>query len=151
MKIKNNLRVIETGRDIKTINKAACNGYWPLIKKRAPSNLIRSKYAVLQHEVTGEILEIGDFRSKSVKHYKLVIDFTLHYPYQFSLPYAAYLIPNDLKIGERVFLKDLIEDYVGAIWNQGDTYRLESCEAVWNGKDFEIKYDPTTDRQEFIG
>lgn len=153
MEVKNNLRVIHTGRDIESINKAAKNGYWPLIKKIEPSDAIQSKYAVLQHKRTGRIYEISDFRSShyDVNHYELVIDFTFYYPYQFLLPYAAYLIPNDLKKGERIFLKDLIEDYIGATWNQGDTYRLESCEAIWNGKDFEIQYNPTLNRQDFIG
>ena len=80
----------------------------------------------------------------------MVLDFTFYYPYSFPSPFAAYLIPRDIKIGEKVFLEDLIEDYIGASWNQGDTYRLESCEAVWNGKDFDIQYDPSQ-RADFVG
>ena len=45
-------------------------------------------------------------------------------------PFAAYLIPRDLKAGERVFVEDLIEDFVGGEWNQGDVLRLDSCEAI---------------------
>jgi hypothetical protein len=56
-----------------------------------------------------------------------------------------------LKIGERVLLEDLIEDLVGIEWNQGDTYRLERCEAIWNGSDFELQYDPDTSRHVVIG
>ena len=50
-----------------------------------------------------------------------------------------------------VFVEDLIEDYIGASWNQGDTYRLESCEAIWNGKNLEILYDQNVNRTDFIG
>lgn len=32
-----------------------------------------------------------------------------------------------------------------------DTYRLESCEAIWNGTDLEIQYDPIANRSDFIG
>lgn len=150
---KSNFRIIQTGRDIETINKAALNGFHPLVKKIEQSELIKSKYAVFQHKTTGEIFLTSDFRTnfENNNHYQRVIDYTFHYPYQFPSPYAAYLIPDDIKIGEHVFLIDLIEDYIGASWNQGDTYRLESCEAIWNGTDFAIKYDPTLYRQDFIG
>ena len=65
----------------------------------------------------------------------------------FSSPFAAYLIPKDVKKGERV----LLEDYIGASWNQGDTFRLESCEAIWNGRALEIQYDPRVNRSGFVG
>ena len=65
--------------------------------------------------------------------------------------YAAYLIPKDIQVGERVILEDLIEDYIGASWNQGDTWKLQSCEAIWNGEDFAIQYEPEKNQQTFIG
>lgn len=147
------LRVIKTARSEKAINKAARNGFFPLIKKVDPSNEIRSKYAVIQNKKTGEIVVIGDYRSNitNEKVEEFVIDFTYYYPYNFKSPFAAYLIPVDLKVGEHVYLEDLIEDYIGESWNQGDTYRLEGCEAIWNGKDFDIQYDPEINRIEFVG
>ncbi len=51
-----------------------------------------------------------------------------------------YLVPVDIKVGERVVLEDLIEDYIGSYIND-IPYRLKQCEAVWNGKDFDIDYD----------
>ncbi len=60
-----------------------------------------------------------------------------YYPYQFPSPFAAYLIPSDLKVGERVILDDLIEDIVGASHSEG-TYRIDSAEAIWNGEKFEV-------------
>ena len=151
----NNLRIIKTARDEESINIAAKNGFYPVVKKVEKSDEIRSKYAVLQNKKTGEIKVWGDYRSSYLdivdgSDYKMIIDFTYYYPYEFKSPFAAYLIPPDIKVGERVFLEDLIEDYLGANWNQGDTYRLESCEAVWNGKDFDIQYD-SSQRTEFIG
>ena len=149
----NRLRVIETARDLNSINVATKNGFRPLIKKVEPSADIRSKYSVIQNKITGEIQVIGDFRMSSdySERYQTVIDWTYYYPHCFTSPFAAYLIPKDIKIGERVFIPDLIEDFVGASWNQGDTYRLESCEAIWNGSDLEIQYDPNTNRSDWIG
>jgi len=69
------------------------------------------------------------------------IDFTFYYPHHFPSPFAAYLIPRDIQPGETVWIEDLIEDIVKSIWNQGDAFRLESCEAVWNGVDFDIQFE----------
>lgn len=142
-----NLRIIKTARDKESINQAARKGYFPLVKKVERSEKIRSKYAVLQNNETGEIDVIGDYRVRNISSLihmdvktNLVIDFTFFYPYDFPSPYAAYLIPKDLIKNEKVLLEDLIQDYVGESWNQGDIYRLKSCEAIWNGDDFDIQY-----------
>ena len=150
------LRVIKTARDKNSINRAAKNGLKPLIKRVEPSDKIRSKYSVVQNKKTGEIEIVGDYRggihSDNNGEFITVIDWTFYYPHSFKSPFAAYLIPKDIVIGERVFIEDLIEDYIGARWNQGDTYRLESCEAIWNGTDLEIQYDdPSANRLEIIG
>ena len=149
------LRIIKTGRDRDIINNAARNGFKPLIKKVRPSDEIRSKYSVIQNKKTGEIKIIGDLRfdylTDDSGDYVTVIDWTYYYPHSFKSPFAAYLIPKDIIVGEMVFVEDLIEDYIGASWNQGDTYRLESCEAVWNGKNLEILYDQNVNRTDFIG
>ncbi len=149
------LRIIKTGRDREIINNAARNGFKPLIKKVRPSDEIRSKYSVIQNKKTGEIKIIGDLRFSYLTDdsgdYVTVIDWTYYYPHSFKSPFAAYLIPKDIIVGEMVFVEDLIEDYIGASWNQGDTYRLESCEAIWNGKNLEILYDQNVNRTDFIG
>jgi hypothetical protein len=146
------LRVIKTARDEDSINKAALNGFMPLLKKVEPSKKIRSKYCVIQNKTTGEIEVIGDYRMdyRSNEH-KTVIDWTTYYPYSFPSPFAAYLIPGDITIGERVFIEDLIEDYIGESWNQGDTYRLEGCEAIWTGSGFKIQYKPEEKRRYSVG
>jgi hypothetical protein len=165
---KSNLIIIKTARDIESINNACYEGYFPLIKPVKPLEIIRTKFSVLQNISTGEVEMIKDFRSGRNRttyfiddfdseanteqpEFKTVIDWSYYYPYQFELPFAAYLIPKDLKKGNRVFIEDLIEDFIGHAWNQGDTYRLESCEAIWNGNDLEIQYDPRENISEFIG
>jgi hypothetical protein len=150
---RDGLRVIKTARDEESINEAARNGFKPLMKKIIPSDEIRSKYAVFQHKETGEIEVIGDYRGGLRNHndYAKVIDWTFYYPYSFTSPFAAYLIPQDIQVGERIFLEDLIEDYVGLAWNQGNASRLKSCDAIWNGSDLEIQYDPTIHRRQVVG
>lgn len=150
---KQGLRVIKTARGVKSINEATKNGFKPLVKAVQPSQDIKNKFAVLQHRMTGEVVAISDRREELLDNveYQLVVDWTFFYPYNFHSPIAAYLVPGDLKIGEVVFLEDLIEDYIGASWNQGDTYRLLSCEAVWDGHSFQIQYSPKSSSKVFIG
>jgi hypothetical protein len=147
-----NLRTIKTARDEESINAAARAGFFPLVKPVKPSPEIRNKYAVVQNRTTGEIEVSGDYRyMPHTEGNEVVIDFTDYYPYNFPSPFAAYLIPPDLAVGELVYLEDLIEDVVGGSWNQGDTYRLESCVAVWDGKDFTLEWEPGADTQIVIG
>lgn len=147
------MRVIKTVRTEAAINNAAKNGFQPLVKMVKPSNEIHSKFSVIQNQTTGEIQVLGDYRlsNKFGPNWKVVIDWTEYYPHKFPNPYAAYLIPEDLKIGERVIIDDLIEDYVGMSWNQGDSFRLSSCEAVWDGSNLIIQYDPKINRRSVIG
>lgn len=151
---KNNLRVITTGRTLEEINQAVTQGYTPLVRKVVPSSSIESKYALIRNKKTGLISKIGDYRalpSTDNSDYEILIDFTFYYPYTFPNPFAAYLVPSDIVLDERVYLEDLIEDFIGVMWNQGDAYRLESCEAIWNGNDFDMLYDPLIDRAQIIG
>ncbi len=136
----NNLRIVKTARTKGAINKAAKVGYWPLVKPVIPSPDIKRKFAVLQNSETGEIEVINDYRATNTDMEK-VVDFTFYYPHHFESPYAAYLIPADLEVGEAVWIEDLIEDIVSGSWNQGDVYRLGCCEAVWDGTYFKLQCD----------
>ncbi|MET3981144.1 hypothetical protein ABIB62_003779 [Mucilaginibacter sp. UYP25] len=153
-----NLRVIKTARSEKAINEAVAKGYWPLVKPVVPSPKIKSKYAILQDPITGQIEVIHDYRAlgesisaDGTTPTPTVIDFTYYYPHHFENPFAAYLIPKDLKVGEVVWLEDLIEDIVSGSWNQGDAYRLQSCEAKWDGKDLIINFKPLDDQYVMVG
>ena len=147
------LRRIQTARDRDSINAAARNGFWPLVKKVEPSAKIFTKYTVMQNIKTGEIEVTGDYRGgpHPARDYVTVVDWSTYYPHCFKSPYAAYLIPKDIEPGERVILEDLIEDYVGMRWDQGGSFRLASCEAIWNGTDMEIQYDPLKNCCEIMG
>jgi len=139
------LRVIETARSKDSINEAAKNGFRLIIKKVEPSSQIRSKYSVVQHKKTGEIVLFNKFQDRldfdAFLDYKTIIDWTFYYPYNFESPYAAYLIPPDVKKGQLVFVEDVIEDIVEYISAEGIGHRLQKCEAIWNGKDLILQLE----------
>ncbi len=139
-----NIRIITTARDIDSINKAVEDGFTPLFRKVEPSKEIQSKYAICRDKKTGEFLVFGDYRTvaRHSAEYETIIDWSFYYPHSFKSPFAAYLIPKDITIGERVMIEDLIEDYVDVSWNQGDVYRLRRCEAIWDGTNLLIQYNP---------
>jgi hypothetical protein len=133
------------------INAAAKAGLWPLVKPVIPSPDIHEMVAVFQDKATGEIELSGDMRNGFGQDYECVIPYTTYYQYHFRLPYAAYLIPVDLKEGEQVWIEDLIEDIVAIFGNQGYQPRLKACEAVWENGNFRILFDPEKDAPEWIG
>ena len=109
-------------------------------------NAVRSKgiYKILTEGFDADNEVEKEEEEEKVEDYILVIEGKDHYPYKFEKPFAAYLIPADIAVGERVFLEDVIEDYVKTIYGEV-SYRLEQCEAIWNGKDLEIQFDPERD------
>jgi hypothetical protein len=145
------LRVIQTARTEKAFNAAAKEGYRPLVKPVVPSEDICHMVAVFQDKVTGEIQLSGDFRYSPKESQEVVVNYRSYYPYNFPSPFAAYLIPPDLNIGDRVWLDDLIEDVVAVWGNQGYQPRLKHCAATWDGKDFRIHFDPKNDAPRWIG
>ena len=147
----NHLRVIHTARTEKAINKAAREGFRPLVKPVIPGEQIQALVAVFQHKQTGEIYLSGDMRNYPDNQHEMVVPFRTYYPYKFPSSYAAYLIPADLVTGDRIWLDDLIEDIVAVWGNQGYQPRLKHAEATWTGKDFTIHFDPEADALVCIG
>ena len=144
-------RVIRTARTLEAINEAAESGLRPLVKSVKPNPEVRCWFAVFQNLKTGEIKVVGDRRFRPDDRYLKVIEFTDYYPYHFPNPFAAYLIPPDLAVGEIVWLEDVIEDIVAVWGNQGYQPRLEAGPARWTGTEFDILFDPQRDAQRWIG
>lgn len=150
-----NLRVIRTARTRVEINLAAMLGDRPLVKQVVSSNgHIGSFMQVWQNQETGEISVqtdirytgfLGDPREWTCVLPDLNYDASQHFPE----PFAAYLVPPDLEVGERVYLEDLIENFIGST-HHGST-RLDGAEAIWTGHDFDIQYDEETDVAHYIG
>lgn len=140
-KKSDNLRVIKTIRGETAIKAAKAKGLKLLELKAEVSDEFKEKYKKLQHRKTGEIITIVDFREDNFYSnlvYKTLVDWTSKNPSKFFSPYAAYIIPKDLKKGECVLINDVITNHVSGRWNQGDVYRLSKSEARWTGEDFYI-------------
>ena len=162
------LRVIKTARTLDEINEGVREGYTPLIQQIFPSSIIKVNIRLKKDLTTGQykVERNGWGRRISPKNKDLTteqhkishkirrkirggknrkhIDNTNekvyeYYPYKFPSPFAAYLVPSDIEVGERVVLEDLIEDYQGRRY-QSDVYRLSNAEAKWDGEEFVCIY-----------
>lgn len=151
----NKLRVIKTARSIGAINEAVKRGFMPIIQPVVQSPEIKSKFAILRNKSTGHFQVINDFRASVFPdpepETETIIEFTDYYPHHFENPYAAYLIPADIEVGEIVWIEDIIEDIVKDSWNQGDTFRLNCAEAIWDGTQLVISFNPRHDNTIMVG
>ena len=137
-KKSDNLRVIKTIRGETAIKAAKAKGLKLLELKAEVSDEFKVKYKKLQHRKTGEIITIGDFRADGGSEWRTLVNWSHNNPSKFFSPFAAYIVPKDLKSGERVLINDVITNHVSGRWNQGDVYRLSKSEATWTGEDFYI-------------
>jgi len=148
------LRRIKTARSIEEMNEAVKLGFSPLVKQLKPLDKLFRTVAVFRNLKTNKLEETHAYKGyrqytetfsyEDESEWELVVPFHQYYPYKFNMSYAAYLIPSDIAIGERVVLEDLIQDYYGgSFWNH--SIRLESLEAIWEGDDLSILYDPDVD------
>jgi hypothetical protein len=137
----NSLPVISTARNVYEINEAVEDGYNVIVKEIIDNPEIGSSYTLIKDK-EGVYYEISDPRGFGYKYYQegneTIIDFKRYNNLSNRIPYAAYIIPKDLKVGTRVFLEDIIENIVHTM-HHGCT-RLNKCEAVFNGKDFDIDF-----------
>ena len=137
------LRVIRTIRG-ETAIKAAKDMGLKLIELRAEvSDEFKVKYKKMKNWTTGHIVTLGDFRDDNYYNnmgYKTLVNWTSRNPSKFFSPFAAYIVPKDLKSGERVLINDVITNHVSGRWNQGDVFRLSKSEAIWTGRYFNINF-----------
>jgi len=128
-------RIIRTARSLDEINSNYKEPNYRLVVEIVKENPeIHEKFEIEQDPETGEVILNGDYRGMNNPG-----GVFWYHPRRYPSPIAAYLVPDDIKEGERVYIPDLIEEHVGDSWNQGDTYKLKSAFAVWNGEAFDIE------------
>ena len=66
------------------------------------------------------------------EEWEVLFEGTSNFPSYPAFPYAAYLIPKDIKIDEMVY----IEDYIEPQWD--GIYKFTSGIAIWTGKDLRV-------------
>lgn len=140
-------RIIKTARSLIALRQAVDQGFRPYFVPNSDSGMIHQKLAVIFDKDSSNLLISGDFRSMMATSQEYIDerygkgagiflrqDFSRH-----PSPIAAYLLPNDIQEGERVFLEDLIEDRMNGSWNQGDTYRAANGYGFWRGDHLQIE------------
>lgn len=141
------LRTIGTARTIEEINDAVSRGFFPLLEWLVPSeDVFDTVCGLLADNLTGEMSL--DMRRHA--EYQPAPDGTRrvlqghrYYPYQFPSPFAAYLIPKDLQVGELVWLEDLIADIPALLRTvEKNVSRIPSAPAIWRDGWFDIQYIP---------
>ncbi len=146
-------RCIKTIRGQKNIDRAIKKGNYLIHRKVEPFSEVIGKYAIVKNKKTGKEYKITDFRDEKgySDQYEVITDWTyLHHEHN-KPKVAAYVIPNDIRDGEIVIVKDLIENFIGYQHNQGIAIRLNSCRAIWKNGDLEIQYDPDIDCISAVG
>ena len=153
------MKRIKTARTIPQMNEAVRMGYFPCVQVIVPSPELYARKAVYQNPVSGEVIESDSsvlatrhgLRDLDAEGYKKVTDFIEYDPHCSKEPFAAYLVPKDISVGERVFLEDVIENLWGGCF-RGHAIRVKEIEAVWNGSSFVLDYDRSHyERQVIVG
>jgi hypothetical protein len=147
------LRKIVTLRGRRKIDKASEEGAHLLFREVEPFTTVKGKFCVVRNKKTGLKTKIHDFRDNRAdsSNYEIVTDWTYVYQEYHFPNEAAYVIPKDIKVGEIVFIEDLIENLTGYMHNQGGTKRLKGCKAIWNNNDLQLLHDPNVDCIRAVG
>ena len=145
---------ISTARNVDEINKAVEQGYNIVLKMTDEiKDWIFSSgysYSLIKTEA-GKYVEYTDPRTKRWlgEKFETIISHKKYNDTSSEIHYAAYIVPKDLKKGDRVFLEDIIEDFPYHI-HHGSS-RLKSWTAIFNGEDFDIDYTIFKDSKMYIG
>lgn len=148
----NNLPVIRSLRSLEAMQSSIVNGETLIFSDTGDrSSFGKEKFIVYQHKETKNLRWSNDYRSSKplnengepdLTEWTLVRDWFFVRPDR-PFPLGAYVIPQGLEPGSRVFVEDVIEDYLQETGSQGSAERRVSCTATWNGKTLEM--DPPED------
>jgi hypothetical protein len=153
----NKIRIIKTAWDIKSINKAAKEGFRPLLKLAEIHHSSKRYWSAHQNKITGEVVilkkdkdyEKFNRENSEPSNYisKLVcISNDLSH---IKLSCAAYLIPPDIIIGEEVRIEDVIYSEIERSIRLGYLVGNEmffvggqiKTNAIWDGNDLIFDMD----------
>ncbi|MEQ3724480.1 hypothetical protein [Alcanivorax sp.] len=137
------LRIIQTARSLAAIEDGVQRGYRPLFVAADYKGEVGKKLLVSYCSTDNEVHYQSDFRrmrgSLSGSGSGVSAIMIRHDDERHPSPLAAYMIPPELNPGDKVFVADVIEEIVRKRWNQGDSWRLASSEAVWTGETLEME------------
>lgn len=148
---KNELRIVQTIYNVSDLNAATRNGLLTLVKNIEPNANLYYRELLLKNFETGEYVTVpsrqfavqyGKTKTFPENEWQLITSYTKYArPKRLSQKWAAYVLPEKPKLGERLFIEDIIEDILAdRFWYK--TIIAQSGEAVWNGADLEIDMEP---------
>lgn len=157
---------IRTARNLEAMNGGVKQGFRPLVLKAGPTSDVGESCCLFQHRESGRVVATGHsleypchqalaaleeelltedraadeiLREISALRGEWTEIARFHYRPDWQFPFAAYLMPRNLKPGQRVFLEDLIQDVPAAHGGpSGAQGRLLSSQATWTGSCFEL-------------
>lgn len=154
-----NLREVETVFDVEKLNEAQKQGAICLLKHKEFNPKLNLSALLLRNRETGEYV-VAPAREV---HQQYALPPIIYHEHEWELVqtiegyarptrnesnWGAYIVPSDAKIGERFYIRELIEDLVAS----GFWYSVrpaESAEAVWNGD--ELIIDPSSYEYILVG
>ena len=145
------LPVVRTVFTPHQLNEAIEEGYKTIVVKRELNPRLELESMILRNIHTGEYIQTTS-RLQRVQYGK-----TIEYPEDewelvhietgYARPssqiknWGAYVLPKEIKVGDRVYIEELIEDLVAsAFWYSVSP--AADAEAIWNGECLEIDHAP---------
>jgi hypothetical protein len=147
---RNELREVETVYNADALNAALARGAHCIVRRKELNSKLNLRGMLLRNRKSGEYIEVParEFHQQyscspvvygndewelvqTIKGYARRIHHESNW--------AAYVLPGNAKVGERFFIKDLIEDLVATeFWSS--VTPAETAEAVWNGTELVIDH-----------
>ena len=148
----NDLRVIRTAWTVDEMNEALDSDFDLHFVDYHQNPQVNMKLLVVKDKETGKIGYHSDYRLLMTSGDILINTYYGNFPLKTTLPFAAYILPKDIKKNEYVVIGHVIEDLIEGYWNQGDTVLLTMCIARWTGNKFIYDHDPKqAKKNHFVG
>ncbi len=137
------LPIIQTARSLAAIEDGVRRGYRPLFVGADYKGGVGKKLCVSYCSKANAVLYQSDFRAMfgplSGSENGISAIMVRHDDDRHPSPLAAYMIPDDIEPGDKVYVADIIEEIVKQNWNQSDSWRLTSSDAIWTGEALKIE------------
>ncbi len=147
---RSELREVETVYDADELNAAVARGARCIVRRKELNSKLNISGMLLRNRKSGEYIAVpgrevyrqysgspivyGDDEWELVQAIEGYARRIHH-----ESNWAAYILPGDAMLGERFFIKDLIEDLVATeFWST--VTPAETAEAVWNGTELVIDH-----------
>jgi len=139
-----NFPIINTARDLPSINKAVEDGYEVIVLPTNIKSSPKQKNQLWKSADGHFYVDKPDNKAQTINLVEVCLNDTNIDEYSshlftsiinvgdYRFPFSAYIIPKGLPINSKVFVSDVIE-HILVMEDRGDEYRLNSGVATWTG------------------